>query len=58
MKVYRLQQLYEMARILNERFGFSSMRTQHLMEKTSQGLARGSHHGFGWLRIVAHGWLS
>jgi hypothetical protein len=40
LKIYRLQQLYEVARILNEGFRYSSKKTQYLIEKTSQGLAR------------------
>jgi hypothetical protein len=40
LKVYRLQQLHEVARILQEGFRFSDKRTQYLMEKTSQGIAR------------------
>jgi hypothetical protein len=42
-KVYKLQQLYEVARILYEGFLFSGKRTQYLTEKTSQGIAWGTN---------------
>jgi hypothetical protein len=40
LKIYKFQQLYEVARILYEGFQFSGKRNQYLMKKTSQGLAR------------------
>jgi hypothetical protein len=45
LKIYRLQQLYELARIVNEIFQFCSKRTQNLMEKTDQGIARETNRG-------------
>jgi hypothetical protein len=42
LKVYSLQQLYEVAQILDEGFQFSSKRTEYPMEETSQGVARGT----------------
>jgi hypothetical protein len=47
LKIYRLQQLYEVPWIY-ERFLFYIKRSHYLMEKTSQGIARGTnriHYG-------------
>lgn len=42
LKIYRLQQPYEVARFLSEGFRLFSKRTQYFMEETSQYIARGS----------------